>query len=174
LPSSCCSPAARASATAFSGLNPPGAQLQDGSCSFAERVFCRASAICPRRASRPTKTLLRYDPGLPANTMKVPCPAIAAHGAHYCNSSFNMASTVEEIPPFSLKPWKTQGRRFSAPLFGAPPAGHMPHKAHQIRICYKTLNCVARMYFERELTAWMKQRTALSALRLVEAQAANA
>ena len=99
----------------------------------------------------------------------------AGHGtfivlAHYCNSSFNMASTVEEIPPFSLKPWKTQGRRFSAPLFGAPPAGHMPHKAHQIRICYKTLNCVARMYSERELTAWMKQRTALSALRLVEAR----
>jgi hypothetical protein len=103
----------------------------------------------------------------------------AGHGtfivlAHYCNSSFNMDSTVEEIPPFSLKPWKTQGRRFSAPLFGAPPAGHMPHKAHQIRICYKTLNCAARMYSERELTAWMKQRTALSALRLVEAQAANA
>jgi len=57
----------------------------------------------------------------------------AGHGtfivlAHYCNSSFNMDSTVEEIPPFSLKPWKTQGRRFSAPLFGAPPAGHMPTK----------------------------------------------
>ena len=40
-------PGSQRLATAFSGLNPPGAQLQDGSCSFAERVFCRASAICP-------------------------------------------------------------------------------------------------------------------------------
>src|SRR6516165_4733596 len=106
--------------------------------------------------------------------MKVPCPANRRTRSALLQQQLQYGLHGGGNSPFSLKPWKTQGRRFSAPLFGAPPAGHMPHKAHQIRICYKTLNCVARMYSERELTAWMKQRTALSALRLVEAQAANA
>ena len=123
MPSSCCSPAARASATAFSGLNPPGAQLQDGSCSFAERVFCRASAICPRRASRPTKTLLRYDPGLPANTMKVPCPANRRtrsallqqqlqYGLHGGGNSPIFSETVENSGAAVFRPsfWRTASR----------------------------------------------------------------